>query len=209
VRQFLGILVNGQFECFGNIQHLKARYGNGYTLVLKCKISDSTSETSDGGEISMHKNELIVKNCMKFIRENMPNAILKDRQQQTLFYQILFNNNEMYDSKSGESSLTSIAKIFSLIETNKDNLELETYLLSQTTLEQIFISFAKKQVDRSNNNGKYETDSVQYNVESDNLTLDNNSTPNETAIDIDRIVENESTREQLKRTYVNRTYIRD
>ncbi len=40
----------------------------------------------------------------------------------------------------------NIAQIFSLIESNKETLDIETYLLSQTTLEQIFISFARKQI---------------------------------------------------------------
>lgn len=39
----------------------------------------------------------------------------------------------------------SIAKIFSLIESNKVELNIETYSLSQTSLEQVFLSFARKQ----------------------------------------------------------------
>ena len=35
----LGIMVNGQFQCLGNIQHLKSKYGKGYTLVIKCKTA--------------------------------------------------------------------------------------------------------------------------------------------------------------------------
>ncbi len=33
----LGIMVNGQFQCLGNIQHLKSKYGKGYSLVIKLK----------------------------------------------------------------------------------------------------------------------------------------------------------------------------
>jgi ABC-type multidrug transport system ATPase subunit len=33
----IGILVNGQFQCLGNIQHLKNKYGTGYSLVIKTK----------------------------------------------------------------------------------------------------------------------------------------------------------------------------
>jgi ABC-type multidrug transport system ATPase subunit len=33
----LGIMVNGQFQCLGNIQHLKSKYGTGYSLVIKTK----------------------------------------------------------------------------------------------------------------------------------------------------------------------------
>ena len=33
----LAIMVNGQFQCLGNIQHLKNKYGTGYSLVIKTK----------------------------------------------------------------------------------------------------------------------------------------------------------------------------
>ena len=33
----LGIMVNGQFKCLGSIQHLKSKFGKGYTLILKSK----------------------------------------------------------------------------------------------------------------------------------------------------------------------------
>lgn len=39
----------------------------------------------------------------------------------------------------------SIGNIFNLFETSKDILNLETYSLSQTTLEQVFMTFAKNQ----------------------------------------------------------------
>ena len=33
----IGIMVNGQFQCLGNIQHLKNKFGTGYSLVIKTK----------------------------------------------------------------------------------------------------------------------------------------------------------------------------
>ena len=33
---FLGIMVNGQFQCLGSIQHLKNRFGSGYSLTVRC-----------------------------------------------------------------------------------------------------------------------------------------------------------------------------
>jgi len=32
----LGIMVNGQFQCLGSIQHLKNRFGSGYSLTVRC-----------------------------------------------------------------------------------------------------------------------------------------------------------------------------
>ena len=31
----LVIMVNGKFKCIGSIQHLKSRFGQGYTVMLK------------------------------------------------------------------------------------------------------------------------------------------------------------------------------
>ncbi|XP_065198795.1 phospholipid-transporting ATPase ABCA1-like, partial [Sycon ciliatum] len=31
----LAIMVNGQFKCLGSIQHLKSKFGQGYTIMLK------------------------------------------------------------------------------------------------------------------------------------------------------------------------------
>ena len=40
----LGIMVNGQFQCLGSVQQLKDKFGKGYTLILKCRHSDSIND---------------------------------------------------------------------------------------------------------------------------------------------------------------------
>jgi hypothetical protein len=159
----LGIMVNGQFQCFGNIQHLKNKYGNGYSLIIKCKFYHEFDN------FSLQKNQLIIDNVEKFINDNIQNAQLKDKQQQTLFYQI-FNLNENNDNRNGQQ--ITIARIFELIETNKDVLNIETYSLSQTTLDQIFLSFASKQHSLENHNN-YSSQSNMFNINEVNET-DNN-----------------------------------
>jgi len=68
-----------------------------------------------------------------------------------LFYQI-----EAPESASqlqqNDTVLQSIAELFSIIEQNKDVLKLETYSLSQTSLEQVFLSFAREQKAMENMN---------------------------------------------------------
>lgn len=135
----LGIMVNGQFQCFGNIQHLKSKFGKGYSLVIKCKLEIGKDEAS------LKKNESYVSTTESFIATNIPNSILKDKQQQTLYYQIVFDDEAQSTGKNAKH--LSLAQIFNLIETNKESLKLETYSLSQTSLEQIFLSFANKRID--------------------------------------------------------------
>jgi hypothetical protein len=43
--------------------------------------------------------------------------------------------------ESSQSKATSFNKLFTLIEANKEKLFIETYSLSQTTLEELFLSF--------------------------------------------------------------------
>lgn len=42
----LAVMVNGQFKCLGSPQHLKSKFGSGYTLLAKVHI-DTELEDSD------------------------------------------------------------------------------------------------------------------------------------------------------------------
>jgi ABC-type multidrug transport system ATPase subunit len=37
----LAIMSRGQFQCFGSVQHLKSKYGQGYGLIMKCRHSQN------------------------------------------------------------------------------------------------------------------------------------------------------------------------
>jgi hypothetical protein len=67
-----------------------------------------------------------------------------------------------------EQEIQSIAELFTLIETNKEMLKLETYSLSQTSLEQVFLSFARHQKtlddDNDNNENSPPNSSAQSNM---------------------------------------------
>ena len=40
----LAIMVNGQFKCMGSPQHLKSKFGQGYTLLIKVKVTAEEKE---------------------------------------------------------------------------------------------------------------------------------------------------------------------
>ncbi len=71
-----------------------------------------------------------------FVSSQVAGSLLKDRHQETLYYQIV---------SEGEAGL-SIGYLFNLFELNREELRLETYSLCQTSLEQVFLFFAAKQV---------------------------------------------------------------
>jgi ABC-type multidrug transport system ATPase subunit len=66
----LGIMVNGQFECFGNVQRLKNKFGKGYVLELKCKREH---------ELSNDTAQVVLDRVNRFILSNIPNATLKGK----------------------------------------------------------------------------------------------------------------------------------
>lgn len=111
----VGIMVSGKLRCIGSIQYLKSKFGKGYKLDIKLK--DGVLNTND--------------KTKAFIESNFPGACLEEEYPLFLKFEI----------PSNESSLT---KIFKLIEENKSSLEIEDYNISQTSLEQIFLSVVKK-----------------------------------------------------------------
>jgi ABC-type dipeptide/oligopeptide/nickel transport system ATPase component len=43
----LGIMVNGQMQCLGTVQHLKTKYAQGYTLAIKLKSNIPEESQND------------------------------------------------------------------------------------------------------------------------------------------------------------------
>uniref|UniRef100_A0A4W4EB89 P-type phospholipid transporter n=1 Tax=Electrophorus electricus TaxID=8005 RepID=A0A4W4EB89_ELEEL len=113
----MAIMVNGRFRCLGSVQHLKNRFGDGYTIVLRVAGADPQLEP-----------------VMEFIEQELPGSTLKEKHRNMLQYQL-------------PSSLSSLARIFSILAKNKEELHIEDYSVSQTTLDQVFVNFAKDQSD--------------------------------------------------------------
>ncbi|XP_019627958.1 PREDICTED: ATP-binding cassette sub-family A member 3-like [Branchiostoma belcheri] len=116
----LAIMVNGQFKCLGSTQHLKSRFGEGYMLIAKVACNTPEEE---------RQNILPLKD---FIEENFPGSILKDEHYGMVHYHVK------------DRSLTW-ARVFGTMERAKSRFNIEDYLVSQTSLEQVFLNFAKWQ----------------------------------------------------------------
>ncbi|KAK5896468.1 hypothetical protein CesoFtcFv8_009623 [Champsocephalus esox] len=113
----MAIMVNGRFRCLGSVQHLKNRFGDGYTIILRVGGPDA---------------DLLP--VMKFIESELRGSTLKEKHRNMLQYQL-------------PSSLTSLAHIFSILAHHKGALCIEDYSVTQTTLDQVFVNFAKDQSD--------------------------------------------------------------
>ncbi|XP_033117050.1 phospholipid-transporting ATPase ABCA1-like isoform X2 [Anneissia japonica] len=111
----IAIMVNGRFKCLGNIQHLKNKFGDGYTITIRV-----------GG----HQPQL--RPVIDFMSHTFPHANLKEYHHNMMEFQI-------------PSPKTFLSKLFGQLEAYKQRLNIEDYSVSQTTLDQVFISFAKQQ----------------------------------------------------------------
>ncbi|CAF3526948.1 unnamed protein product [Rotaria sp. Silwood1] len=114
----LGIMVHGQLACLGTIQHLKSKFGQGYTIEIKVRSTDNDI------------NVITIQNVQSFLlSQEQYHVEVKETTQSTGLFQIVGSTP---------------AELFQLLEENKQRLNIETYTISQTTLEQIFLSFGKR-----------------------------------------------------------------
>ncbi|XP_070562934.1 phospholipid-transporting ATPase ABCA3-like [Ptychodera flava] len=115
----LAIMVNGQLKCLGSPQHLKFRFGKGYTVLAKVTFTNGEPDLTP---------------IKQFIEGTFPGSKLKDEHQGMVHYHIT------------DTTLTW-AEIFGKMERAKTKYNIEDYSVSQTTLEQVFINFARSQRD--------------------------------------------------------------
>ncbi|XP_032298475.1 ATP-binding cassette sub-family A member 13 [Coturnix japonica] len=111
----LAIMVNGSFKCLGSPQHIKNRFGDGYSV--KVWLSK---------EISYQK---MILDCLKL---HFPGSQFKGQHLNLLEYHV-------------PRSEGCLAELFRILENYKAFLQIKHYSISQTTLEQVFINFATQQ----------------------------------------------------------------
>ncbi|XP_065191574.1 phospholipid-transporting ATPase ABCA3-like [Sycon ciliatum] len=121
----LAIMVNGQFKCLGSLQHIKTKFGQGFNLMAKVQPPEDGSEKEpDTGPLK------------RLMKANFPNHEIEDEH----FGQVQFRINQNTDGVP-----ITWSSIFRIMEDNRGVLNIIDYSLSQTTLEQVFLKFAKKQ----------------------------------------------------------------
>ncbi|XP_062570055.1 phospholipid-transporting ATPase ABCA3-like [Saccostrea cucullata] len=113
------IMVNGRFVCLGSPQHLKNKFGHGYTLIARlAQQKDGTTAPSEP-----------LKN---FVKTTFPDSTIFDDHQGYVHFQIPDNN-------------IALGRVFGEMERAKSQFNIEDYSVHQTTLEQVFLSFTRHQ----------------------------------------------------------------
>uniref|UniRef100_A0AAQ4RHZ0 P-type phospholipid transporter n=1 Tax=Gasterosteus aculeatus aculeatus TaxID=481459 RepID=A0AAQ4RHZ0_GASAC len=103
----MAIMVNGHFKCLGSIQHLKSRFGDGYTVIVR--VGGSPPE---------------LKPVEDFVRRSFLGSVLKEKHHNTLQYHLPYTQG-------------ALAHIFSQFTSHQQRLGVEDYSVSQTTLDQV------------------------------------------------------------------------
>lgn len=130
----MAIQVMGQLRCLGTPMHIKHKYGTGYQLEL---FFDGTVI---GTGFASKKDELVA-----FVQQNIsPLAELLEGHSERQLYQL-----------PPRSEGLKLGKVLEVVEAPKDSLGITEYTISQPSLEQVFLRFAKEQyeADRAKENG--------------------------------------------------------
>uniref|UniRef100_A0A8C0M003 ABC transporter domain-containing protein n=1 Tax=Canis lupus familiaris TaxID=9615 RepID=A0A8C0M003_CANLF len=109
----LAIMVEGQFKCLGSPQHLKSKFGSGYSLRAKIR-SDRQQEA--------------LEEFKAFVNLTFPGSVLEDEHQGMVHYHL-------------PGADLSWAKVFGILEQAKTKFMLDDYSVNQVSLEDIFLSF--------------------------------------------------------------------
>ncbi|XP_004676587.1 PREDICTED: ATP-binding cassette sub-family A member 13 [Condylura cristata] len=111
----LAIMINGSFRCLGSPQHIKDRFGDGYTV--RVWLSQKANQHS------------AISDCLKL---HFPGIQFKGQRLNLLEYHL-------------PKRWACLADLFKVLENNKNFLDIKYYSINQTTLEQVFINFASEE----------------------------------------------------------------
>jgi ABC-type uncharacterized transport system ATPase subunit len=112
------------------------------------------------------KNENDIERLYNFVKENFPTASISEMHKNLTEYTLPFKD-------------TKLSEIFGCIEKNRNNLSIKDYSVSQTTLDQVFVNFAKAQDDGPNHkNYSFEVDAEKFSIAIDDATFPPDIEPN-------------------------------
>ncbi|CAF0854184.1 unnamed protein product [Adineta ricciae] len=118
----LVIMVNGKFKCLGSVQHLKAKFGDGYTILIRANIDTDTKRVID------------------YIKENIPESMVKEEHNKMLHFRVSTNVPLHRMFSVLEKAREDLRDI------------IEDYTVTQVTLDDVFVNFARIQEENQTSN---------------------------------------------------------
>jgi len=129
--QNIAIMVGGTLRCLGTAQRLKSLYGNGYQLDVSVQPGQQQEEFK------------------QFVQQTFPHSTIIESHDQLIKYQIPKSVPSAESAVGMSASTVTIGNLFRVLESVKARFELKEYAVSETSLEQIFIRFAKTQLEET------------------------------------------------------------
>jgi ATP-binding cassette, subfamily A (ABC1), member 3 len=120
--QRIGIMVSGELKCVGSSQHLRHRFGNGYQLDARLR-----------SERDQQENDLAMETLIHYVQETFKGAEIVEEQSQSIKFRLKKDLG------------CSLGEAFDRLEKESKRLSISEYSLSEVSLEQIFIYFARHQ----------------------------------------------------------------
>eukprot|EP01071_Lankesteria_metandrocarpae_P011784 Lankesteria_metandrocarpae@DN5469_c0_g1_i2.p1 len=147
----LGIMKAGSFACLGTSSWLKNRYGQGYQIDITFKADvDSVPNEIQPEAISKKLSRVLSRRqSSKTIDVGTATSTAKDALLQafpgaTLVEVVGFHQRWSIPKSSGDNTTrVTTATLFSFMEQHKDTLGVDSYAVSDATLESIFVAFCK------------------------------------------------------------------
>lgn len=118
----LSIMVAGRMRCLGSPQEIKSKYGHGYTVMLKFKLERVQSDPT------------YLNSVKETVMRLLPGVIFTDC------------HETVWTLRVPDSTVNPDMKwstVFERMQFLFQDMDLEDYSVSDTTLEQVFVSFAR------------------------------------------------------------------
>ena len=157
----VGIMINGQLACLGSNQHLKHKFGKGFQVDLKyhrqlakANAPDTESDNCKAGAGDIELDE-VKRDEAESVIEKTTAALKVIFGGEGVTLMESYTHSARYQVGTDE---LSIADVFEHLESIKAQCEIVNYAVSQISLEQIFLGFAKDQKPEEKQNGDDEED---------------------------------------------------
>jgi ABC-type multidrug transport system ATPase subunit len=121
----IAIINHGILRCIGPQVALKSQYGGGYHLFINCHKDNRSRSLLDESEFSASLDST-VRNVRSFVEDVIPHASILTE----------FNGNLVYQVPIDRCKVSSIFREF---ETHKNNIGIDDWGISQSSLEDVFL----------------------------------------------------------------------
>jgi ABC-type multidrug transport system ATPase subunit len=124
----IAIIHQGKLQCCGSSFFLKNKFGSGYILTIDRKLFNPSSMSMVQSKQMIAENRAkSIETISKYIMKYIPGATLTRHINNTINFTLPYNQKMNFEG------------FFSSLEKNKNNLEIASYGISDTTLEEIFL----------------------------------------------------------------------